>query len=245
MIHPAYDRASKAPASADDDPCKYFAHDVESHPFAGRGHPTRGTRMVSYRFPESSILIYTDGSCLNQNSRTDVQSRRAGCAVVFGTHPPSGQMKSHCSSWNFRLENQGPDGNYHAATSNRAELRAATAALEAQLWGTEGWRFVTIATDSTCVVKGITEWVPNWRARQWTKATGEDVANKYLWMLLLSLVNKQARKGCEVRFWHINRENNTKADMWAKAGATKPEVDRYWGWDLVQLEAAYRPRVME
>lgn len=131
--------------------------------------------MVSYKFPESSILIYTDGSCLNQNSRTDVRSRKAGCAVVFGTHPPSGQMKSYSSSWSFRLENQGPDGNYYAATSNRAELRAATAALEGRLWGTEGWRYVTIATDSTYVVKGITEWVPNWKFHQWTKSTGEEI----------------------------------------------------------------------
>lgn len=201
--------------------------------------------MASRQSPEKSILIYTDGSCLNQNSRTDVLSRRAGCAVVFGTHPPSGQMKSYCSSLNFRLEDQGPDGSYHTATSNRAELRAAVAALEIRLWGTEGWRFVTIATDSIYVVKGITEWVPKWKARQWTKATGENVANKDLWMLLLGLVNKQARKGCEVRFWHINREDNAQADMWAKAGAIHPAVDKYEEFDLVQLENEYCPRVMK
>jgi ribonuclease HI len=201
--------------------------------------------MVSYQFPKSSILIYTDGSCLNQNSKTDVQSRRAGFAVVYGTHPSSGQMKSHPSIYTFRLENQGPDGNYYDATSNRAELRAAVAALEGRLWGTEGWRYVNIATDSTYVVKGITEWVSKWKARQWTKAKGEDVANKDLWMLLLSLVNKQARKGCEVRFWHINRGQNAQADIWAKAGAARPEVDRYKAWDLMQSESEYRPRIME
>ena len=146
-----------------------------NHPLAKKDHPTHRIRMVSYKFPESSILIYTDGSCLNQNSRTDVRSRKAGCAVVFGTHPPSGQMKSYSSSWSFRLENQGPNGNYYAATSNRAELRAATAALEGRLWGTEGWRYVTIATDSTYVVKGFTEWVPNWKFHQWTKSTGEEI----------------------------------------------------------------------
>jgi ribonuclease HI len=124
-------------------------------------------------------------------------------------------------------------------------LRAATAALESRLWGTEGWRYVNIATDSTYVVKGITEWVPKWKARQWTKATGEDVANKDLWILLLGLVNKQARKGCEVRFWHIDRGLNTLADEWAKVGASHYEVDRYKEWDLAQLEALYRPRIMQ
>jgi len=201
--------------------------------------------MVSYKFSESSILIYIDGSCLNQNSSIDVQSRKAGCAVVCGTHHPSGQTKSHPSIYVFRLENQGPDGNYHAATSNRAELRAATAALEGRLWGTEGWRYVNIATDSTYVVKGITEWVPNWKARQWTKPTGEDVANKDLWMRLLDLVNKQARTGCEVRFWHINRGHNAEADKWAKAGACRPDVERYEECDLEQSAAKYRPRIME
>ena len=182
MIHlpplPVRDRASKVPATAGDDPCDFFAHNPNHHPLAGRNHPTRCTRMVSYRYPESSILIYIDGSCLNQNSSIDVHSRRAGCAVVYGTHPSSGQTKSHPSISMFRLENQGPDGNYHAPTSNRAELRAAAAALEARLWGKEGWRCVNIATDSVYVVQGITEWVPTWKARQWTKSNGEDVATK-------------------------------------------------------------------
>ena len=127
MIHlpplPVRDRASKVPATAGDDPCDFFAHNPNHHPLAGRNHPTRCTRMVSYLYPESSILIYIDGSCLNQNSSIDAHSRRAGCAVVYGTHPSSGQTKSHPSISMFRLENQGPDGNYHAPTSNRAELR--------------------------------------------------------------------------------------------------------------------------
>lgn len=49
-----------------------FAHNPNNHPLAGRNRPTRCTRTVSNRFPESSILIYIDGSCLNQNSSIDV-----------------------------------------------------------------------------------------------------------------------------------------------------------------------------
>lgn len=126
------------------------------------------------------MLIYTDGTCVNQNSSIDVHSRRRGCAVVYGTTPPQGQRVTHPSVIRFRLEDYGWDGNYHVATSNRAELRAATAALESRLWGTERWRYVTIATDSTYVVDGITDWVIKWKARDWSKSTGEAVANKDL-----------------------------------------------------------------
>lgn len=155
------------------------------------------------------------------------------------------QTKSYPSIYVFRLENQESDGNYHAAISNRAELRAATAALECRLWGTEGWRYDNIATDSTYVVKVITEWVPNWKARQWTKLIGEDVANKDLWMRLLGLVNKQACNGCEVWFWHVSRGHNTETDKWAGAGACQPDVERYEECDLEQSAARYRPRIME
>jgi len=133
MIHlpplPVHDRASICPATADDDPRDFFAHNPNNHPLAGRDHPTRCTRMVSYKFPESSILIYIDGSCLNQNSIHDARSRKGGCAVVYGTQPTSGTRSAPMSSFQFRLENRGPDGSFHKAMSSRAELRAAIAAL--------------------------------------------------------------------------------------------------------------------
>jgi len=131
------------------------------------------------------------------------------------------------------------------ATSNRAELRAAIAALECRFWGTEGWTHVTIATDSTYVVNGITEWVPKWKARQWTKATGEDVANKDLWMMLLRLVNKQARKGCSVRFWHISRIHNEQADQLAKSAANSREKEDYRTRDLGKIEAHFHAHNMD
>jgi ribonuclease HI len=201
--------------------------------------------MVSRYKPKTHILLYTDGSCLNQNSRTDVRSRRAGCAVVYGTMALSGQTTTHPSGLCFRLENRGWDGNIYAATSNRAELRAATAAPECRLWGTEGWRQATIATDSTYVVDGITDWVVKWQARDWTKSTGEDVANKDLWKRLLHLVNEQTHHGCEVIFWHINRAYNDQADRWAKSAADRPEIEEYKEFDLVETEATYRPRIVD
>lgn len=243
MVHlpplPACDRASIFPVSAGDDPRRCFAHAIGHHPLAEIDHPTRGSRVVSHQLPESSILIYTDGSCLNQNSKHDVQSRKGGCAVVFGTEHTPVTRPTYPSSFHLRLESQGPDGKSHAATSSHAELRGAIAALECRLWGTEGWRHVNVATDSTYVVNGITGWVSKWKAREWTKVTGEDVVNKDLWVMLVDLVNQQARKGCQVRFWHIKRTQNQRADRWAQVGANLPEVDEYRASDLAKTEAEF------
>lgn len=86
-------------------------------------------------------------------------------------------------------------------------------------------------------MNGITAWVHRWKARGWTKATGEDVVNKDLWVMLLHLVNKQAHAGCEVRFWHISRTRNTQADHRAQVGADLSEEEDYRARDLVRTEA--------
>lgn len=227
------------------DPLALFATTADNHPLLGKNHPMVNSRMVSHARPEDQIIIFTDGSCLNQNSRDDIQSRKAGCGVVYGTKTPSGMMLQHPSSHCFQLEHRGPDGNYHVATSNRAELRAAAAALELKSWAEEGWCSVVIITDSTYVVRGITDWVSKWKARQWTKATGEEVANKDLWKRLLRLVNAQAERGCDVRFWHIDREANARAENCAKLGANRAEADEYTILDLAHLEKDFQPRLMK
>lgn len=157
-------KATKSAARRDTAPRKKFATKVENHPWPDKNHNHRlskvrvGTRMVSHTRRWEHILIYPDGSCLNQNSKTNTQHRRAGCSVVFGMSPP-GVSPFQPTSCSFRLEDEGSDGDSYVAISDRAELRAATAALECRMWGTQGWRTVTIATDSTYVVEGITNWV--------------------------------------------------------------------------------------
>lgn len=59
----------------------------------------------------------------------------------------------------FRLESRGPTGEAVPQTSNRAELRAITAALGYRLWNNEGCRRLVIATDSSYTVDGSTEWI--------------------------------------------------------------------------------------
>ncbi len=76
-------------------------------------------------------------------------------------------------------------GGYDAhTTNNRMELTGAIKGLHEIPQGGE----VEIHTDSSYVIKGITEWVSGWEERGWKTRTGDDVLNKDLWETLASLV---------------------------------------------------------
>jgi ribonuclease HI len=81
-------------------------------------------------------------------------------------------------------------------TNNKMELTGAIKALEQVGRDPEP---VRIYTDSSYVIKGITQWVWNWQRRGWKTAEGSDVLNRDLWEQLLSLVNARGRNRVE---WH-------------------------------------------
>ena len=64
-----------------------------------------------------------------------------------------------------------------ATTNNRMELTAAIMGLAALKRPTEA----TVQTDSQYVIKGITEWLPAWKARGWRTADRKPVKNQDLW----------------------------------------------------------------
>lgn len=70
-------------------------------------------------------------------------------------------------------------GGEKQSTNNRMEL---TAALEA-LRSVKETVDLVIYTDSQYLQKGITEWLPGWKARNW-KRKGGVLANQELWMSL-------------------------------------------------------------
>ena len=64
-----------------------------------------------------------------------------------------------------------------ATTNNRMELTAAIMGLGALKRPTR----VTVQSDSQYVIKGITEWLPAWKARGWRTADRKPVKNQDLW----------------------------------------------------------------
>jgi ribonuclease HI len=65
-------------------------------------------------------------------------------------------------------------------TNNRMELMAAISGLSAL----KRRCAVKLYTDSKYVLQGLTEWLPQWKARGWRTAAREPVKNKDLWEML-------------------------------------------------------------
>lgn len=185
----------------------------------------------------SEFLIYTDGAC----SANGTKDARGGCAFVYRpeTSPPkiSSKTSSGHSTWSMnlhklgasklRLESRGPTGEAASQTSNRAELRAVIAALGFRLWNNEGCQCLVIATDSSYVVDGSTEWVKKWQRNGWQTSTKDPVKNQDLWKELVKELVKWSQRGVEVRFWLIPRKLNTTADRLAKEATALADQEEW------------------
>lgn len=71
-------------------------------------------------------------------------------------------------------------------TNNRMELTAAIEALAALKRACE----VRLFTDSQYVRKGITEWITQWRLRDWRTADRKPVKNVDLWQALAAQIER-------------------------------------------------------
>ncbi|MFZ9609218.1 MAG: ribonuclease HI [Methylococcales bacterium] len=105
----------------------------------------------------NTVVIYTDGACR-------------------GNPGPGG--------WGLILSYKGYSKEMYGAenhtTNNRMELMAAIKALEALTKPC----LVQLNSDSSYVLKGITDWMPNWKKRGWKTAAKTEVKNEDLWRRL-------------------------------------------------------------
>ena len=100
-----------------------------------------------------------------------------------------------------------------STTNNIMELTAAIKALEHIPKNSE----VVLTTDSKYVMQGITEWIKNWKERNWKKASKKPVLNKELWIRLDSLTNLHSIEWKWVKGHSGHRENEI-ADQLANKG---------------------------
>ena len=138
------------------------------------------------------VVIYTDGACK-------------------GNPGPGG--------WGVLLQAGGTEkelfGGELATTNNRMELLAVIRALEALKRPCD----VTLYLDSQYVLKGITEWIPGWKARGWRTAAKQPVKNVDLWTTL----DAQVAAGGHRIDWrwvrgHTGDPGNERADALANLG---------------------------
>jgi ribonuclease HI len=137
-----------------------------------------------------NVVIYTDGACSGNPGPGGW-----GAVLISGDHVRE------------------ISGGEPATTNNRMELMGAIAALEALKKPCK----VELHTDSQYVMKGISEWIHNWKRRGWTTADKKPVKNEDLWKRL-----DTARLRHEVDWrWvkgHAGHELNERADALARQG---------------------------
>jgi ribonuclease HI len=113
-------------------------------------------------------------------------------------------------------------------TNNKMELGGAIAALRHVADRPEP---VTIYTDSTYLIQGITQWVWGWRRRGWKTAQGTDVLNRDLWEELSALTGTRARGSVDWRWvrGHVGTPGNERCDEIAVAFASRGVAELYDG----------------
>lgn len=140
----------------------------------------------------NQVEIYTDGACK-------------------GNPGPGG--------WGVLLKSGGTEkelfGGEPATTNNRMELMAVIQALEALKRPCA----ITLYLDSQYVLKGITEWMPGWKAKGWRTASKQPVKNVELWKRLDDLLQGSGH----VVDWrwvrgHNGDPGNERADALANQG---------------------------
>lgn len=134
------------------------------------------------------VRIYTDGAC-------------------SGNPGPGGWG----SVLMYRGHRRELSGSEPGTTNNRMELMAVIRALETLKRPCR----VTVYTDSIYVMKGVTEWMAQWKRRNWRTASRKPVKNIELWQRL-----DRALQPHEVRWrWvkgHSGHTENERADALAR-----------------------------
>ena len=116
-----------------------------------------------------------------------------------------------------------------STTNNRMEM---TAALEALKEISSVKIPVRFYTDSTYLIRGITQWVFGWRRRGWKTAEGGDVSNRDIWEELSNVVSARGAAG-KIE-WHYSRGHvgipgNERCDEIAVAFSKRQRPSLYQG----------------
>ncbi len=146
----------------------------------------------------TEVVLFTDGGCSGNPGP-------GGWAFVL-RHPKSGK----------EMERSGAEPE---TTNNRMEMTAVIRGLKMLTRPS----CVELITDSTYVGKGISEWMPKWKANGWRRRVGKgfaEVKNEDLWRQLDELLTRHRIKFTHVR-GHAGHPENERCDTLAVAAYQK------------------------
>ncbi len=112
-------------------------------------------------------------------------------------------------------------GGEASTTNNRMEMMAVIQALGALKRPCQ----ITLHTDSQYVLKGMTEWLPGWKAKGWKTASREPVKNVDLWQTLEVAAKQHQIEWVWVK-GHAGHPGNERADQLANRGVTSIESSK-------------------
>jgi ribonuclease HI len=127
-------------------------------------------------------------------------------------------------------------GGEEATTNNRMELAGLIAGLRAIVTQPGP---VAVYTDSTYVIRGITQWCWAWMKKGWKTSEGKDVLNTDLWKILIAQVSQRGGKTIQ---WHYVRGHsgvpgNERVDEIAVAFSQGRRISLYRG-SLLKYDVA-------
>lgn len=111
------------------------------------------------------VELFTDGACLGNPGP-------GGWAYILRDHETGREREA--------------SGGEAKTTNNRMELIAVIRGLETL----NRPCVVHLCADSNYVLKGMIEWMPGWKKRQWRKADRKPVLNADLWKWIDQLIQK-------------------------------------------------------
>jgi ribonuclease HI len=153
-----------------------------------------GYERLTLHSPLPEVQLFTDGACSGNPGP-------GGWAFIL-SHPASGKI----------IERSGGE---QLSTNNKMELTAAVEGLQALKRPSH----VELLTDSVYVGKGMSEWLPKWKANGWRRKEKNKlvpIANEDLWRKLDALLAKHKVKYTRVA-GHSGHIENDRVDELAVA----------------------------
>jgi ribonuclease HI len=162
-----------------------------------------------------STIIFSDGACTGNPGP-------GGWASVVVT--PDGNVRE--------LGGGSPE-----TTNNRMEMMGALMGLKS-LQVPHPYP-VVLYTDSTYVIRGITQWIWGWRAKGWKNAEGKEVSNRDIWIELSRELMRLKPTEIDWKYvrGHTGVPGNERCDEISVAFANRKRIQLYQG-PLLQYDVA-------